>query len=97
MISSQTSVSFTCHLPSGNPLAQVVQVTASLEEWTVVNSSVTPWIRISPNAGFGNAFFGVSVNAFDPSVVLGLQTGTLTLKSPDKDITIIVSLTVYEV
>ena len=97
MISSQTSVSFTCHLPSGNPLAQVVKVTASLEEWTVVNSTATSWIHLTATAGFGNAFFGVSVNAFDPSVVLGLQTGTLTLKSPDKDIVITVSLTVYAV
>ena len=97
MISVQTAVSFTCHLPLGNPLAQTVQVTASLEEWTVVNSTATPWIRISPNAGFGNAFFGVSVNAFDPSVVLGLQTGTLLLESPDQTIQITVSLTTYSV
>lgn len=97
MISSQTSVSFTCHLPQGNPLAQTVEVTASLEEWLVVNTTSTSWIRVSNNAGFGNAFFSVSVNAFDPSVVLGLQTGTLVLKSPDKDVVITVSLTVYSV
>lgn len=95
MISVQNSVSFTCHLPAGNPLAQTVQVTADLEEWTVVNSSSTSWIHITPNAGFGNAFFSVSVNAFDSSVVPGVQTGVLLLKSPDPTVTITVTLTVY--
>ena|ERR1700719_875228 len=95
MISVQQSLSFICHKPTGNPLAQSVQVTATLEEWIVVNASRTPWIRISNDAGFGNAFFSVQVNAFDPSVVLGLQTGTLQLRSPDPTITITVNLTVF--
>jgi hypothetical protein len=95
MISVQQSLSFICHLPAGNPLTQTVQVTASLEEWTVVNASGTPWIRISNDAGFGNAFFSVQVNAYDSSVVLGLQTGTLQLRSPDATITITVNLIVY--
>jgi hypothetical protein len=95
MISAPGSLSFTCHLPNGNPLAQTVQVTASLEEWLISNAAATPWIHFTPNAGYGNAFFTVSVNAFDPSVVLGLQTGVLLLTSPDPTITITVNLTVY--
>lgn len=95
MISAPTSVSFTCHLPQGNPLAQTVQVTANLERWLVTNVFHTPWIEITPNAGFGNGFFSVSVNAFDPSVILGLQTGTLLLTSLDPTVSIVVSLTVY--
>ncbi|SRR6266576_927148 len=94
---SATYPSFTATKAAGNPLAQTVRVTGNIERWKVTNIFNTSWLRISPNAGYGEGIFTISVNIYDTSVVLGTQTGVLLVDSLDPEITMIVSLTVSAV
>ena|ERR1700733_7412039 len=95
MIATPQGLSFTSSLAAGNPLFKIVTVSNTHDKrWTVRNETVTPWLRVTPNAGNGDGFFTVTVNIYDPSVVIGLQTGLLYIESTDKTIQIIVTLQV---
>jgi hypothetical protein len=95
MIASPQGLSFTTSLAAGNPLHQIVKVSDTEDQkWTVRNETVTPWLRVTPNAGNCNGFFNVSVNVYDPSVVIGLQTALLFVESQDPTIQITITLSV---
>lgn len=95
MLASVQGLSFTASRATGNPLHQTIKITDTLDmKWVVQNASQTPWIRVTPNGNFGNGFFDVSVNIYEPSVIVGVQSGILFIKSLDPTIMITVTLQV---
>ena len=98
MIAAPQGLSFTAGLEAVSPRHQIVRVTNTEDKrWTVRNETLTPWLRVTPNAGNGDGFFDVSVNIYDPSVVIGLQTGVIFIESLDPTIQITVTLSVSAV
>ena len=96
MIATPEGLSFTTSLAAGNPLHKIVRVTHTHDKkWTVRNATDTSWLRVTPNAGNGDGFFDVSVNVYDPSVIIGLQTGILFIESLRPTIQITVTLNVF--
>ena len=95
MIASVQGLSFTASLAGGNPLHKIITISNTLDKkWRVRNVAPTPWIRTTPNGSFGDGFFDVSVNIYDPSVVIGLQVGILYIESIDPTIQIMINLNV---
>lgn len=95
MIATPQGLSFATSLAAGNPLHKIVRVANTQDEkWTVRNETQTGWLRVTPNAGNGDGFFDVSVNIYDPSVVIGLQSALLFIESLDPTIQITISLNV---
>jgi len=93
---SGTMPGFTAKLTTGNPLPQTFDVTQTNDvTWKIRNDQHTPWLRVSPNGCFGDGIFTISVNIYDSSVVIGIQTGTLLIESLNPTITVTVTLTVY--
>jgi hypothetical protein len=95
MLASVQGLSFVASRATGNPLHQIIHITdTSDKKWTVRNETQTPWIRVTPNGNFGDGFFDVSVNIFEPSVIIGGQSGLLFVESPDPTIQISIMLNV---
>lgn len=97
---SETAPGFTASLKDGNPLARTIwvigyQFQPDLLWWYVTNDADTGWLKVDKTEGFGDGFFSLSVNIYDKSVVLGVQTATLLVSSQGQIIPMLVTLTVY--
>ena len=89
------SPSFIGKLTTGNPLDQTFRVTDTNDvTWKIRNADLTPWLSVTPNGCFGDGIFTISVNIYDPNVIIGTQTGRLFIESLNPLIIITVSLTV---
>jgi hypothetical protein len=92
---SSFAATFIAKLTTGNPLPQTIRVMNTQDAvWHVRNADLTPWLKVTPNGCFGDGIFSVSVNIYDPSVVIGVQTAQLFVESIDPTIVITIQLSV---